>query len=51
MLEQYSKEAVLHEIRTDKRVGTVDTLETNIEFMERDLAGINKTIYIQLKTT
>lgn len=39
-MEQYSKEAVQHEIRTDKRVGTVDTLETNIEAMERDLAEI-----------
>lgn len=39
-MEQYSKEAVQHEIRTDKRVGTVDTLEANIEAMERDLAEI-----------
>ena len=35
-----SKEAVQHEIRTDKRVGTVDTMEANIEAMERDLAEI-----------
>ena len=34
-MEQYSKEAVQHEIRADKRVGTVDTLEANIEAMER----------------
>lgn len=39
-MEQYSKEVVQHEIRTDKRVGTVDTLEANIEAMERDLAEI-----------
>lgn len=39
-MEQYSKEAVQHEIRADKRVGTVDTLEDNIEAMERDLAEI-----------
>lgn len=39
-MEQYSKEAVQHEIRADKRVGTVDTLEANIEAMERDLAEI-----------
>lgn len=39
-MEQYSKEAVQHEIRTDKRVGTVDTMEANIEAMERDLAEI-----------
>lgn len=39
-MEHYSKEAVQHEIRADKRVGTVDTLEANIEAMERDLAEI-----------
>lgn len=39
-MEQYSKEAVQHEIRAVKRVGTVDTLEANIEAMERDLAEI-----------
>ncbi|MBQ6993241.1 MAG: plasmid recombination protein [Lachnospiraceae bacterium] len=39
-MEQYSKEAVQHEIKADKRVGTVDTLEANIEAMERDLAEI-----------
>lgn len=39
-MEQYSKEAVQHEIRADKRVGTVDNLEANIEAMERDLAEI-----------
>lgn len=39
-MEQYSKEAVQHEIRADKRVGTVDTLEANIKAMERDLAEI-----------
>lgn len=39
-MEHYSKEAVRYEIRADKRVGTVDTLEANIEAMERDLAEI-----------
>lgn len=39
-MEQYSKETVQHEIRAEKRVGTVDTLEANIETMERDLAEI-----------
>ena len=39
-MEQYSKEAIQQEIRADKRVGTVYTLEANIEAMERDLAEI-----------
>ena len=39
-MEQYSKETVQHEIRAEKGVGTVDTLEANIETMERDLAEI-----------
>lgn len=39
-MEQYSIEAVQREIRADKRVGTMDTLEANIEAMERDLAEI-----------
>lgn len=39
-MEHYSKEAVQHEICSDRRVGTVDTLEANIEAMERDLAEI-----------
>lgn len=39
-LEAYSKEELQCEIRTDKRVGTVDTMEANIEAMERDLAEI-----------
>lgn len=38
--EEYSKEAVQHEIMADKRVGTVDTLEANIQAMERNLAEI-----------
>lgn len=37
-MERYSKDVVQHEIKADKRVGTVDTLETNIEVLERDLA-------------
>ena len=39
-MEQYSEEDVQHEIMADKRVGTVDTLEVDIEAMERDLAEI-----------
>lgn len=39
-MEAYSKEELQHEIRTDKRVGTVDVMEANIEAMERDLAEI-----------
>lgn len=39
-MEQYSKEAVQHEIRADRRVGTVETMEANVEAMERDLAEI-----------
>lgn len=39
-MEAYSKEELQHAIRTDKRVGTVDVMEANIEAMERDLAEI-----------
>ncbi len=39
-MERYSKEAVQHEIKVDKRVGTMDTLEANIEAMESGLAEI-----------
>lgn len=39
-MEQYSKETVQHEIRADRRVGTMDTLEANVEAMERDFAEI-----------
>ena len=39
-MEQYSKGAVQHEICSDRRVDTVDTLEANIEAIERDFAEI-----------
>ena len=37
---QYSKEAVQCEICAERRVGTMETLDANIEAMERDLAEI-----------
>lgn len=39
-MEQYSKETVQSEIRADRRVGTVETMEANVKAMERDLAEI-----------
>lgn len=39
-MESYSKEKLQPEIRADRRVGTVDVMEANIEAMERDLAEI-----------
>ncbi|MFW5631331.1 hypothetical protein [Acetivibrio ethanolgignens] len=39
---QYSKEALQCEISAEMRVGTMETLDTNIEVMERDLAEILK---------
>ena len=37
---QYSKEALQCEISAEMRVGTMETLDANIEAMERDLAEI-----------
>ena len=37
---QYSKEALQCEISAEMRVGTMETLDANIEDMERDLAEI-----------
>lgn len=37
---QYTKEALQCEISAEMRVGTMETLDANIESMERDLAEI-----------